>query len=370
MSGLTPGRGDLDQALRSALHLAVDSVEPGTDGLDQIQAKIAARQAARSRLRLNYRFWQYLRFWQRLRGRMTSRRPGCSRRSLRSASASGRIQAGRAGSAGCAPPLLSSPACSSSPRRAWLSLPCPRQSRRSPTASTTARQAVTRRVTQGPPATRSSPIRTRASATSAAVHRLSASTEHPIRRYRRVARTPRPRAPRRPTRPRRRARRRARTRHPRPLRTRALPLRLPVRPTPRHLPRHRRHSRHRTVQRARPRQARRCSAPAMRPSTTWSWHRPIPARRRRRQRRRPRTRHHRPARRCRRCRAGRPSPGFRANRARAELLTFQCGLPLLPGLPLQPGARARGRGRSRSRASRAEGAALAAPPARASGTGA
>ncbi len=66
MSGLTPGRGDLDQALRSALHLAVDSVEPGTDGLDQIQAKIAARQAARSRLRLNYRFWQYLRFWQRL----------------------------------------------------------------------------------------------------------------------------------------------------------------------------------------------------------------------------------------------------------------------------------------------------------------
>ncbi len=65
MSGFQPGNGDLDQALRSALHLAVDSVEPGTDGLDQIQAKIAARQAARSRLRLNYRFWQYLRFWRR-----------------------------------------------------------------------------------------------------------------------------------------------------------------------------------------------------------------------------------------------------------------------------------------------------------------
>ncbi|HET9896361.1 MAG TPA: hypothetical protein VFQ44_15660 [Streptosporangiaceae bacterium] len=62
MMGRKPGDSNLDQALRSALHLAVDSVEPGADGLDQIRAKIATRQATRARLRPNYRFWQN---WQR-----------------------------------------------------------------------------------------------------------------------------------------------------------------------------------------------------------------------------------------------------------------------------------------------------------------
>lgn len=37
---------EFDGALRGALHMAVDSLEPGADGIDQIRAKIAARQAA------------------------------------------------------------------------------------------------------------------------------------------------------------------------------------------------------------------------------------------------------------------------------------------------------------------------------------
>lgn len=41
---------EFDSALRSALHMAVDSVEPGAEGLDQIRAKIAAKQSARRRL--------------------------------------------------------------------------------------------------------------------------------------------------------------------------------------------------------------------------------------------------------------------------------------------------------------------------------
>ncbi len=67
MSRLPDPRSDLDQALRSALHLAAESVEPGADGLDQIRAKIAARHSA------GRRFWHavngavswWRRFWTR-----------------------------------------------------------------------------------------------------------------------------------------------------------------------------------------------------------------------------------------------------------------------------------------------------------------
>ena len=45
-----PGRPELGNALRSALHTAVESVEPGADGLDQIHAKIAAKQSERHRI--------------------------------------------------------------------------------------------------------------------------------------------------------------------------------------------------------------------------------------------------------------------------------------------------------------------------------
>jgi hypothetical protein len=38
-----PRHAGLEQALRHALRLAVDSIEPGSDGLDRIRAKIAAR---------------------------------------------------------------------------------------------------------------------------------------------------------------------------------------------------------------------------------------------------------------------------------------------------------------------------------------
>ena len=44
---LDQGQHEHDGVLRTALHTAVDSVEPGADGLDQIRAKVAARQAAR-----------------------------------------------------------------------------------------------------------------------------------------------------------------------------------------------------------------------------------------------------------------------------------------------------------------------------------
>src|SRR5579859_8095383 len=46
---MDPHQPELDRALRSALHLAVDAIEPGEDGLDQIRAKITARQSARRR---------------------------------------------------------------------------------------------------------------------------------------------------------------------------------------------------------------------------------------------------------------------------------------------------------------------------------
>ncbi len=46
-----PRLHEFGDALRDALHLAVDSVEPGADGLDQIRAKIGGRQAARRRVR-------------------------------------------------------------------------------------------------------------------------------------------------------------------------------------------------------------------------------------------------------------------------------------------------------------------------------
>jgi hypothetical protein len=48
-----PPQHEYDSALRSALHMAVDSLEPGAGGLDQIRAKIAAKQSARRR----FGFW-------------------------------------------------------------------------------------------------------------------------------------------------------------------------------------------------------------------------------------------------------------------------------------------------------------------------
>src|SRR5215472_832200 len=41
---------EYDGALRTALHMAADPVEPGAEGLDQIRAKIAAKQSARRKL--------------------------------------------------------------------------------------------------------------------------------------------------------------------------------------------------------------------------------------------------------------------------------------------------------------------------------
>ena len=44
-----PRQHEYHSALRSALHMAVDSLEPGAEGLDQIRAKIAAKQSVRRR---------------------------------------------------------------------------------------------------------------------------------------------------------------------------------------------------------------------------------------------------------------------------------------------------------------------------------
>jgi hypothetical protein len=45
-----PHQHDYDGVLRRALHTAADSLEPGADGLDQIRAKIAAKESARRKL--------------------------------------------------------------------------------------------------------------------------------------------------------------------------------------------------------------------------------------------------------------------------------------------------------------------------------
>src|SRR5258708_35627687 len=45
-----PRQHEYDGALRTALHMAVDSLEPGAEGLDHIRAKIAAKQSARGKL--------------------------------------------------------------------------------------------------------------------------------------------------------------------------------------------------------------------------------------------------------------------------------------------------------------------------------
>src|SRR5215469_13876024 len=45
-----PRQHEFDSALRNALHTAMESVEPGADGLDQIRTKIAARRSARRKL--------------------------------------------------------------------------------------------------------------------------------------------------------------------------------------------------------------------------------------------------------------------------------------------------------------------------------
>ncbi|HYK31852.1 MAG TPA: hypothetical protein VEV63_07820 [Streptosporangiaceae bacterium] len=47
---VTPYPPEYDGALRSALHMAADRVEPGAEGLDHIRAKIAAKQSARRTL--------------------------------------------------------------------------------------------------------------------------------------------------------------------------------------------------------------------------------------------------------------------------------------------------------------------------------
>jgi hypothetical protein len=50
-----PSQAGLEQALKHALRLAVDSVEPGADGLDRIRAKIVARRrVVRTRWRRTY----------------------------------------------------------------------------------------------------------------------------------------------------------------------------------------------------------------------------------------------------------------------------------------------------------------------------
>jgi hypothetical protein len=50
-----PRQHEFDNAMRSALHLAVDSVEPAQDGLEQIQAKISTRQSVRRRVSWRWR---------------------------------------------------------------------------------------------------------------------------------------------------------------------------------------------------------------------------------------------------------------------------------------------------------------------------
>src|SRR5215469_8498597 len=45
-----PRQHEYNRALRTALHRAADSVEPSAGGLDQIRAKIAAKEAVRRKL--------------------------------------------------------------------------------------------------------------------------------------------------------------------------------------------------------------------------------------------------------------------------------------------------------------------------------
>ncbi len=50
-----PRQGHLESALRRALHVAADAIEPGADGLDQIRARITAHGAARPQA--SHRSW-------------------------------------------------------------------------------------------------------------------------------------------------------------------------------------------------------------------------------------------------------------------------------------------------------------------------